>query len=90
MANPVLGTLETQITTTKGVIESAIVLIGGVQARIDSAVQAAIANGATAEELAPFTALSAALGTDTDALAAAVAANTPPAPPGPVAGHKKP
>lgn len=78
MSNPVLQQLADQVTQTVGVIDSAVVLINGFAARIETAVEAAIANGATAEELAPVTDEIAAIKAKTDDLAAAVAANNPP------------
>lgn len=76
MANPILGVLSEQVTLTEGVIDSAVVLINGIGARISAAVDAAIANGATEAELAPFTALEAELEAKTNELSAAVAANS--------------
>ena len=82
MANPIVGTLTTEIVETVGVVQSATVLINGFGAKLDAAVAAAVANGATEAELAPLTDLSAALDSETNALAAAVAANSPaPTPP---------
>jgi len=82
MANPIVGTLTTEITETVGVVQSATVLINGFGAKLDAAVAAAVQNGATEAELAPLTDLSAALDSETNALAAAVAANSPaPTPP---------
>jgi len=78
MANPILGTLTTEVSESIGVMKSATVALNGVQAKIDAAVAAAIANGATEAELQPFTDLSAALDSETNALAAAVAANPTP------------
>ncbi len=75
MTNPVVGTLVTDVNAAKGAMESAVVLINGFQARLDAAVAAALANGATAAELQPLSDLSAAFEVDTQALAAAVAAN---------------
>lgn len=75
MTNPVIGDLKTNVEKANGAMESATVLINGFQAKLDAAVAAALENGATAEELAPLTDLSSELGTDADALAAAVAAN---------------
>lgn len=76
MANPILGTLAEQITQTRGVIASGVTLIEGIQARITAAVEAALALGATETELVPFVELEAALEADTNALAAAVQANS--------------
>lgn len=64
------------VEKAKTVMDSAAVLIGGIQARIDGAVSEALANGATAEQLQPLSDLSVELGSSADALAAAVEANT--------------
>ena len=74
MPSPVLQQLTEQVTNTKGVEESAVVFINGLQARIDAAVAAALENGATAEQLQPVSDLSTAMEAQTDALAAAIAA----------------
>jgi len=76
--NPHLTNLTDDITRATTVARSATVLINGVQTRIDAAVAAAIANGATEEQLKPVSDLSDALEAETNALAAAVEANTPP------------
>lgn len=76
MANPVLADLEAAVTRNTDVVNSAVTLINGIAARIQAAVDAALANGATADELAPVTAEVSALNASADALAAAVAANT--------------
>lgn len=75
MANPIITDLTKSVTDARGAMQSAITLIGGIKAKIDAAVAAAIANGATAEELAPVSDLSAGLESDAQALASAVAAN---------------
>jgi hypothetical protein len=75
--NPILDPLEAQIAATDTVIASAVVLINGISAQIAAAVTAAIANGATADQLAPLTDLTTALTAQTTALSTAVAANTP-------------
>lgn len=72
--------LQAQVTRATAVEAGATTLIGGIQARIDAAVAAALANGATAAQIKPVTDLSAALGAQSDALTAAVIANTPAAP----------
>lgn len=77
----VLTDLEDVITKAETVMESATALINGFQARLDAAVQQALANGATAEELGPVIQFSADLGAKADALSAAVVANTPAATP---------
>lgn len=76
----VIDDLTAQVTANTTVVESAITLINGIQARIDTAVQAAIGNGATAEQLAPLADLSTALKNEDDKLAAAITTNTPAAP----------
>jgi len=63
-----------QDTTVEG---SATALINGFQARLDAAVAAATAAGATPAQLQALTDLSATLKTSSDALSAAVVANTP-------------
>jgi hypothetical protein len=77
MPNPLLSELEAQITAATTVVQSATTLILGIPGLIQSAVDAAIANGATAEQLAPFDALGDELQAKAAALAAAVSANTP-------------
>jgi len=74
MASPILQQLTDQVTNTTGVEQSAIVLINGIQAKIDAAVAQALENGATAEQLQPISDLSTAMETQTDALAAAIQA----------------
>jgi len=75
MPNPVIANLEAAVTKSKGAMESATVLINGIAAKIQAAVAAAIANGATEAELAPIQAEVDALNADSDSLSAAVAAN---------------
>lgn len=77
MANPVLQQLQQQVEQTTQVIASAVTLINGIADRIQAKVAEALANGATAEELAPITDEIAALKASDQALADAVAANTP-------------
>lgn len=77
MANKVLAELEAQVTKTTEVEASATILINGIAARLQAAVDAAIANGATEAELAPVAAEVTALNTSATALSEAVAANTP-------------
>lgn len=76
MANPVLGTLTTEVTEAVGIMASAQTLIEGISAKIAAAVAAAIANGATEAELQPLNDLVTALDTQGNALAAAVQANS--------------
>lgn len=75
MSNPTLDALAAQVTATNGVIDSATTFINGVAARIQAAVDAALANGATADQLAPVNDEITALKAKSDALAAAIAAN---------------
>jgi hypothetical protein len=82
MPNPILGSLEAAVTKATTVNDSAIALINGFAQRLTDAIAAAVANGATAEELAPVQAEADALSASADALAAAVSANTPAAPGG--------
>ncbi len=77
MANPVLQKLTDQVEVNKSVEGSAKVLIDGFGARLQAAVDAALANGATEAELAPVQAEVDALAASSADLAASVAANTP-------------
>lgn len=77
MAKQVLTDLAEKVTRATTVMDSAEQLITGIQARIDEAVAKAQENGATEEELAPLTELSAALEAESDQLTAAITANTP-------------
>ena len=81
MPNPVLDDLKAQVEASTAVEASAVTLINGIAARIQAAVDAALANGATAEQLKPVADEVAALKASSDALSAAVTANTPAAPP---------
>jgi len=76
MPNPVLGNLTTEVAEEVGIMQSATALINGFQAKLEAAVAAAIANGATEAELQPLNDLVAALDTEGNALAAAVQANS--------------
>jgi hypothetical protein len=73
--SPVLANLEAAVANTVGVEASAIAALNGVAARIQAAVDAALANGATEAELAPVQAEVDAMNASAVALAAAVAAN---------------
>jgi hypothetical protein len=77
MANPVLDDLKATVEATTSVEDSATMLINGFAARVQAAVDQAIANGASAAELAPVQAEVDALKAASDALSQAVAANTP-------------
>lgn len=72
MASQILADLVQQVNDTRGVLQSARVFVEGVDERITAAVEQALANGATAEELAPITDLQAALRQDTEDLSLAV------------------
>jgi hypothetical protein len=75
MPNPTLDNLAAAVTKIEGVADSAIALINGIAARVQAAVDAAIAGGATAAELAPVQAEVDGMNAKADALAAAVSAN---------------
>ena len=79
MASPVPQFVIDQITATKGVLESVKAYLDAEPARhqaiVDAAVQKALDLGATAEQLAPVQAIVDDLKVDTDAVAAAIAAN---------------
>jgi hypothetical protein len=74
--NPILEPLADEVTQAVTVMASASALISGFQARITAAVDAALANGATEAQLAPFVDLEAALEVSRTELADAVQANT--------------
>jgi hypothetical protein len=74
---PQIEQLKTEVARVTTVNASAVTLINGISARIQKAVDEALANGATAEELAPLTDLNTALSTASTELSAAVVANTP-------------
>jgi len=75
MPNPILGELTAEVAATVGVMQSATVFINGSAARLEAAVQAAIANGATAEELAPVVEEISAMKSERDSLATAIDTN---------------
>lgn len=70
-----LGPVITKIQNTEGTIESATAWILASGERLKAAVAAALANGATAEQLAPVIAEVDVQSAKADALAAAIAAN---------------
>lgn len=78
-----IALLTQEVTDAEGVVDSATTFINGVAGMIQSAVAAAIADGATAAQLQPLSDLGVALETKSQALAAAIAANQPPPQPGP-------
>jgi hypothetical protein len=77
MANPTLDALAAQVKANTDVEASATQLINGIAAHVQAAVDAAIAGGATAADLAPVQAEVDAMKASADALSAAVVANTP-------------
>ncbi len=78
MPNPALANLQAQVASTVGIEQSAVLLITGFAQRVQDAITAAIAGGATAAELAPVQAEVDALNASATALAAAVASNPGP------------
>lgn len=75
--NAILTDLEAQVAASVEVETSAAALINGFAARQQAAIDAAIANGATAEQLQPVQTEVDALKSSAASLASAVAANTP-------------
>lgn len=75
MTSPILSVLAEEIEETRGVMQSATQLINGFSQRVADAIQAALANGASEAELAPFFTLEQELEASRTALASAVAAN---------------
>lgn len=78
--NPTIDALIAQVDQDQTVIGSAVTLINGIAAQITAAVNAALAGGATAAQLAPLTDLTTSLAAADQALATAVANNTPAGP----------
>lgn len=76
MPNPTVQDAIDAIEAAKGAENSATLLINGFAARMQTAVDAALANGATEAELAPVQAEVDQLKEASTALAAAVAANS--------------
>jgi hypothetical protein len=77
MASAILTNLDAEVTKATTVMSSAVILIKGIAARVQTAVSAALANGATAQELAPVQAEADALAASSTDLANAVIENTP-------------
>ena len=77
MASAILTKLDAEVTKATTVMASAVILIKGIAARVQTAVSAALANGATAAELAPVQAEVDALAASSTDLANAVIENTP-------------
>lgn len=75
MAVQAIDDLVQTVSNLSGVVDSAVALISGFADRQAQAIKDALANGATAAELAPLTNMNAEIKAKTDALAAAVAAN---------------
>ena len=73
----ILDDLAAQVKANTDVEDSATLLINGFAARVQAAVDKALAGGATAAELAPVQAEVDAMKTSAAALSSAVAANTP-------------
>lgn len=78
-----LEALRAQVEASTAIETSAVTLINGIAAQQQAAVDAALANGATEEQLKPITDFTAALNQSGTALSAAIAANTPAAPAAP-------
>jgi hypothetical protein len=77
MTSAILTKLDAEVTKATTVMASAVILINGIAARVQAAVDAALANGATAAELAPVQAEADALAASSTDLANAVSENTP-------------
>jgi hypothetical protein len=73
----ILDDLAAQVKATTDAEDAAILLLNGIAARIQAAVDAALVGGATAAQLAPVQDEVNALKAKTDELSAAVVANTP-------------
>jgi hypothetical protein len=73
----VLDSLKAQVTKNIDAEASAVLALNGIADRVQAAVTAALANGATAAELAPVQDEVDALKASADALGAAIVANTP-------------
>lgn len=72
----ILAALDAEVTRATTIQASAAALIRGIAGRIQTAVDAALANGATAEQLAPVSAEVDALKASSSDLEAAVSENT--------------
>jgi hypothetical protein len=70
-----LTQLTADVAAEQGAVDSAVVLINGISAKIDAAVAAATAAGATPAELQALTDLSTSVNAQTASLSTAVAAN---------------
>lgn len=77
-----IAALQTEVANETTVAQSAVTLIQGIPGMIQTAVDAAIAAGATTTQLQSLVDLKNTLAANDTALSAAVAANTPAAPAG--------
>lgn len=75
MAAQVLTDLTDALNKAKTAMDAATTLINGIPLKIQTAIDTAIAGGATAAELTPFTDLITSLNASSTALAAATTAN---------------
>src|SRR5271157_1381278 len=85
-----IAVVQADVTQETTVDQSAMTLINGIPGLISTAVQQALAAGATPAQLAAVTAVGTAISANATALAAAVSANTPAAPPAPTPAAAKP
>jgi len=72
----IINDLEAQAKVNEDVEDSAAIVINGFAGRLQAGIDAALAGGATKDQVAPLQATADALKAKSDALAAAVAANT--------------
>lgn len=77
MANQALTDLITEVNRTTTLDDSILAFLQGVPGLIQTAVDAAVANGASEAELEPLVQLKADLSSKNDAITAAMSANTP-------------
>lgn len=77
MASPLLQNITDDVNNATTVVKSATLLVTGFQQRLEDAIAAAIAGGATEAQLQPVSDLSDALEADAALLASAIAAHTP-------------
>lgn len=77
MPAQILAQLDAQVTAAVTVMTSATLLIKGIGTRVQTAIDAALRNGATEAELAPVQAEVDALAASSNDLASAVSENTP-------------
>lgn len=75
-----LAVLTAAVAKSTTVTQSVLTFASGIPALIQAAVDKALAAGATADELKSVTDAATAISNNADAIAAAVVANTPPAP----------